>query len=105
MFSMKFDARSAEHFFTSSLLFTDETRFGMDGIINIHNQHQWEKENPQSVIHSGYQQQFSINVWAGIVLVIVWQACLYCHISLQATTTEVSSYRICQSYWKMYHRQ
>jgi hypothetical protein len=66
---MKFDALSAEH---SSVIYTDATRFGTDEIINIHNKHQWVEENPQSVIHSRHQQQFSINVWAGIVLVIVW---------------------------------
>jgi hypothetical protein len=30
---------------------------------------------------------------------------MYCHIDLQATTTEIRSYIICQSYWKMYHSQ
>jgi hypothetical protein len=30
---------------------------------------------------------------------------MFCHISLQATTTEISSYMICQSYLKMYHWQ
>jgi hypothetical protein len=58
---------SAEHFFVSSVLFTDEAHFSRYAIINIHNQHQWEEENPHGVIHSRHQQQFSINVWAGIV--------------------------------------
>jgi hypothetical protein len=69
---MRFDAQSAEYLFTSSVLFADQKRFGTDGIINIHNQHQWTKENPHGVIHSRHKQQFIINVWAGIVLVIVW---------------------------------
>jgi hypothetical protein len=43
------------------------TRFCRDGIINIHNQHQWLEENPHGVIHSRHQQQFSINVWAAII--------------------------------------
>jgi hypothetical protein len=30
---------------------------------------------------------------------------MFCHIGLQATTTEISSYMICQSYQKMYHWQ
>jgi hypothetical protein len=30
---------------------------------------------------------------------------MLCHIGLQAITTEISSYTICQSYWKMYHSQ
>jgi hypothetical protein len=36
-----FVLRSVGHFFVSSVLFTDEARFGRDSIINIHNQHQW----------------------------------------------------------------
>jgi hypothetical protein len=59
--------RRAEHFFVSSAHFTDEARFDRDGIINIHNQHQWSEDNLHSVIHSIHQQQFSINVWTGIV--------------------------------------
>jgi hypothetical protein len=30
---------------------------------------------------------------------------MFCRIGLQATTTEISSYMIRQSYWKMYHWQ
>jgi hypothetical protein len=30
---------------------------------------------------------------------------MFCDIGLQATTIEISSYMICQSYWKMYHWQ
>jgi hypothetical protein len=30
---------------------------------------------------------------------------MFRHIGLQVTTTEISSYMICQSYWKMYHWQ
>jgi hypothetical protein len=48
------------------VLFTYETRFVTDVIINIHNQHQWAEENPHDVIHYRHQQRFSINVWAGI---------------------------------------
>jgi hypothetical protein len=58
--------RSAEHFFVPLVLFTEAARFGR-GVINIHNQHQWAEENPHGSIHSRRKQQFSINVWAGIV--------------------------------------
>jgi hypothetical protein len=37
-----FVQRSAEHFFASSMLFTNAAHFGRH-IINIHNQHQWER--------------------------------------------------------------
>jgi hypothetical protein len=36
-----FVQRSAEHFYVYSVPFTDEPHFGIDGIVNIHNQHQW----------------------------------------------------------------
>jgi hypothetical protein len=49
----------AEHLFVSSVFFTDGTCFGRYCTINIHNQHQWAKENHHGVIHSR-QQQFSI---------------------------------------------
>jgi hypothetical protein len=62
-----FFQQSAEHFFASSVLLSDEAHFGRDGVIDIHNQHQWAEENPHGVIHSRHQQLFSVNVWAGIV--------------------------------------
>jgi hypothetical protein len=64
---MRFNVRSAEPFCVSSVLFTDEARFGRDGTISIHNQHQWAEENPHGVICSSRQQQFSINVLEGSV--------------------------------------
>jgi hypothetical protein len=84
------------------MLFMDEARFGRDGISSVNNQHQWAEKNFHCVIYSRYQLQFSINMWAGTV-----GDCLigqfFCHIGLQATTTEILSYMICQSCWKMYH--
>jgi hypothetical protein len=68
---MRFSARSAEHFFVSLVHFTDEVRFNRDCIIHIDNQHQWAEENTHGVIHSRHQEQFSIHVWEGM-LVIVW---------------------------------
>jgi hypothetical protein len=65
------------------VLVPDEACFDRYGIINIHNQHQWAEENPHGAIHSRHQQQFSINVWTGIVG--------DCLVSLWATTTEISS--------------
>jgi hypothetical protein len=49
------------------VLFADEAPFNRDGIINIHNHHQWAEENSHGVIHSTHQHQFSIHVWVGIV--------------------------------------
>jgi hypothetical protein len=87
----------------SSVLFIDEARFSRDGI-NIPNKHQWAEENPHHVVCSRHWQQFSINVLAGTVSDF-WYACMFCYIRLQATTTEITSYMIRQSYSKMYHWQ
>jgi hypothetical protein len=54
-------------FFVSSVLFIDEAAFTRNGIINFHNNHMWAEENPHAVVQSRRQQQFSINVWAGII--------------------------------------
>jgi hypothetical protein len=54
-------------FFVSSVLFTDEAAFTRNGIITFHNNHVWAEENPQAVVQSRHQQQFSINVWTGII--------------------------------------
>jgi hypothetical protein len=105
MTSMRFNARLNtlvnEKFFVSSVVFTDEARFGRDGIIYIHNQHQWAEENPHAAIHSRHQQQFSINVWAGIV-----GDCLVGpHVVPHRHTGNRYQYMICQSCWKMYNWQ
>lgn len=49
------------------VLFTDEAIFTRDGINNFHNQHFWAPENPHATKESKNQQQFSLNVWGGIV--------------------------------------
>ena len=51
----------------SRILFTDEAQFTRDGIVNYHNIHVWHIENPHEIRQSNHQQQFSLNVWAGIV--------------------------------------
>lgn len=53
--------------FTSKVLFTDEASFSREGITNFHNNHSWDYENPHAIGESGFQQQLSVNVWAGIV--------------------------------------
>jgi hypothetical protein len=66
-FCQCFLQQSAEHFFVSLVLFTDEAPFGIHGIISIQNQHQCAEENFHGVINSRHQQQICINVWARIV--------------------------------------
>jgi Transposase. len=53
--------------FTSKILFTDEATFSRDAIINFHNNHFWNYENPHVIGERGFQQQFSVNVWAGVI--------------------------------------
>lgn len=53
--------------FIGSVLFTDEAGFRRDGVINSHNVHSWNDENPHIIIQTHHQRQFQINVWAGII--------------------------------------
>jgi hypothetical protein len=53
--------------FLSSVLTTDEVGFTRDGVFNSHNTHIWSEENPHQIRERGFQQRFSINVWAGII--------------------------------------
>lgn len=53
--------------FLSQVLFTDEASFSRNAIINFHNNHMWAEENPHAVIENNFQENFSVNVWVGIV--------------------------------------
>lgn len=53
--------------FVGEIMFTDEANFSRDGIFNYHNNHIWADENPHAISEGHHQQQFSVNVWAGIV--------------------------------------
>ena len=52
--------------FLRSVLVTDEKGFSREGTFNPHNNHLWSEENPHGMHVRGYQEKFSINVWAGI---------------------------------------
>jgi hypothetical protein len=53
--------------FLPNILFTDEANFSRDAIMNFHNDHFWADENPHVIRESHFQQQFSLNVWIGII--------------------------------------
>lgn len=53
--------------FLSYILFTDEANFSRHGIMNFHNNHLWSEENPHAIREMHFQEQFSVNVWAGII--------------------------------------
>jgi hypothetical protein len=61
-----------ETIFVSLVLFTDWALLGREGIFSINNQYDWPEENPHGVIYSTHQQQFSINMWAGIGDFVTW---------------------------------
>lgn len=52
--------------FASNILFTDEANFSRRGVMNYHNYHHWAEENPHITRNARFQQEFSLNVWAGI---------------------------------------
>lgn len=55
--------------FLRRILWTDESKFDKEGIVNYHNLHHWAKkgENPRVKRQRGFQRRFSVNVWAGVI--------------------------------------
>lgn len=53
--------------FLLNIVFTDESKFGNEGIWNNRNFHQWAPENPFLTHVAGFQNRFSLNLWAGMV--------------------------------------
>ena len=53
--------------FPRIILASDEAGFTRRGIFNYHNVHVWADENPHAIRQTRFQQEFSINLWAGIV--------------------------------------
>jgi hypothetical protein len=56
-----------EENFSKHVLFSDEASFSRDGMFNLHNSYEWQAGNPHIIREHGYQQRYSVNVWAGIV--------------------------------------
>lgn len=53
--------------FLTSILFTDEANFSREAIRNFHNNHVWAEDNPHAMVVCNFQNQFSLNVWVGVV--------------------------------------
>jgi hypothetical protein len=51
----------------SRVLFTDEACFAPNGALIMQNTHTWAAQNSHDVWGRWHQQQFSTNIWAGIV--------------------------------------
>uniref|UniRef100_V5GSI1 DUF4817 domain-containing protein n=1 Tax=Anoplophora glabripennis TaxID=217634 RepID=V5GSI1_ANOGL len=52
---------------TKKILWTDESRFHNNGVVNMHNCHYWSDVNPNWTKISHNQNIFGINVWCGIL--------------------------------------
>jgi hypothetical protein len=57
----------ANAFRVSPVLSTVETTSGKDGVTNFHNRDQWAEAKPRGAVRAESQQQFSINIWVGVV--------------------------------------
>nr|XP_022899847.1 uncharacterized protein LOC111413192 isoform X1 [Onthophagus taurus]XP_022904398.1 uncharacterized protein LOC111416573 isoform X1 [Onthophagus taurus]XP_022908692.1 uncharacterized protein LOC111420023 isoform X1 [Onthophagus taurus]XP_022910407.1 uncharacterized protein LOC111421476 isoform X1 [Onthophagus taurus] len=53
--------------FCKKILWTDEATFTRRGVVNYHNLHSWEHENPHAIRPKTYQTEFSFNVWMGVI--------------------------------------
>jgi hypothetical protein len=52
--------------FISTVLWSDESKFTQDGIINRHNIHYWADNNPHWNRNARHQVRWSLNVWCGM---------------------------------------
>ena len=53
--------------FLNHVLWTDESEFKRDGIMNLHNLYIYSDENPRVTRSASFQRRFRVNVWAGIL--------------------------------------
>ncbi|XP_070531446.1 histone-lysine N-methyltransferase SETMAR-like [Cardiocondyla obscurior] len=53
--------------FPDSILWTDESTFTPNGVINLRNRLYWSDENPHVIRQGAFQYRWSINVWAGLI--------------------------------------
>ncbi|XP_050546139.1 uncharacterized protein LOC126908268 [Daktulosphaira vitifoliae] len=53
--------------FLSRILWTDESKFCNNGVVNHHNSHYWSDTNPHLTIESKSQFRWNINVWCGVI--------------------------------------
>lgn len=50
-----------------NIMFSDEALFTKHGVFNVHNSHEWSRENPHLIRKHYTQFRFSVNVWLGAV--------------------------------------
>jgi hypothetical protein len=49
------------------ILWSDESRFHNNGIVNRHNCHYWSQDNPHWLKETNFQNIWGVNVWCGII--------------------------------------
>jgi hypothetical protein len=89
--------------FVANILFTDQSGFTRDGIVNCHNAHVWVDDSSHNTVTSRHKHRFAINVWVGILgdellgpVIIVfwwmiyqysWSMCLFTNDSICGSVT------------------
>jgi hypothetical protein len=53
------------------ILLTDEATFTRNGINNTRNSHRWSHNNPHGAVETNFQNRFAINVWCGMIDVML----------------------------------
>ena len=53
--------------FSANVFFTNGVIFNRDGLFNLHNSLVCASSNPHATSQHAFQEQFSVNIWAGIV--------------------------------------
>jgi hypothetical protein len=57
----------ADEHFLMNILWSDESQFTRDGVVNTHNAHYWSVENPHWLRETHHQVNWRVNVWCGIL--------------------------------------
>jgi len=58
--------RAEDPEFPFYVIFSDESLFIREGVLNSHNMHIWDDENPRVTLRN-FQIRWKLNVWAGIM--------------------------------------
>lgn len=53
--------------FLTKIIWTDESKFNREGIVNRRNCHHWAQQNPHAIREANFQDTFSFNVFAMII--------------------------------------
>jgi len=88
--------------FPSRVIFSDESLFTREGIINSHNMHMWSDENRRVTRLRNFQVRWKMNVWAGIMGTNILSPISLPEI-LNGASYKNFWQKIFQIFWKKYH--